>query len=145
MAIARINPLTYYATTDVYSTTIIWSTVELGVGIFCACLPVMRPIVTACAAHIPRVDRKCSQPWFTDASPKQSRGTSFHLKPYGRGSNRLTKVEDEVSFAAAPQMEANATRHDSFGKDRDLEGGYGGDGIAVTTKIEQEFKDMSIG
>lgn len=129
---------------DVYSTTLIWSTVEVGVGIFSACLPVVRPIITAAAVHLPSMIFS-SKPGHTshiDTYPKQSRNIRMNHHG-GRNTARLHEVDDQEPFATDPRMETNVTRHDSFTGDRDMESGLANDSIAVTTKIEQEFNRVS--
>ena len=121
---------------DVYSTTIIWSTVEVGVGIFCACLPVMRPILHALTQYVPKMEAKSSGASSTNF-PKQSHATNFRMKSYRR-SECVSKLDDQEPFATEePQILTSVVRN-SIGEERDVETGYGDHGISVTTKIEQE-------
>ena len=62
------------------------------------------------------------------------------MNHYGRGSTRLTDVDDEEPFATQPQMDVNMTRRDSLSRNRNKGGRFDGEGIAVTTKIEQEVE-----
>ena len=71
-----------------------------------------------------------------------NRATNFRMNQY-RDPSRPSDLDDEEPFANEPQMEVNVTRHDSFNRNRDMEAGYGGNAIAVTTKIEQEVNARS--
>ena len=116
---------------DNYATTIIWSTVEVGVGIFCACLPVMRPIPNAIHAMITR-HRSDSSCLPRHHQPRSRRDT-LRMKSY-RSTGAL---EDSAPFA---QIETSVARN-SQSVEREA-GELGGNGITVSTSINQKITEM---
>ena len=116
---------------DAYATTIIWSTVEVGVGIFCACLPVMRPIFNFLYPVITR-------------SSSDSKGLPRHHQPRSRRDTLRMKsyrssdvLEDRAPFA---QVETSVIRN-SQSDDREGQE-LAGNAITVTTSINQNIMEM---
>ena len=111
---------------DNYATTIIWSTVEVGVGIFCACLPVLRPILNALYSIL---TRQSSDSTCLPRNQPRSRRDTLRMKSY----HSTDALEDRAPFA---QVETSVTRN-SQGAEREA-AEFGGNGITVSTSINQK-------
>ena len=116
---------------DNYATTIIWSTVEVGVGIFCACLPVMRPILNAIHSILTR--HRSDSTCLPRHHQPRSRRDTLRMKSY-RSTGAL---EDSAPFA---QIETSVARN-SQGVEREA-AELGSTGITVSTSIDQKIIDM---
>lgn len=133
----------------VYATTIIWSTVEVGVGILCACLPILRPIINFVFSLTP--SNKPSRDTFQPGK----RGTTLRMKSFHRGHPSMLHkdagIDDRAPFA---YLETSAIRDSNPKVAELLEEGAGGgadggargavagrgpltDSISVVTRIEQ--------
>lgn len=139
---STMQTLTY--STGAYSTTIIWSTVELGVGIFCASLPVMRPILHKLNVYVPTMEGTSTKA-STNTFHRPSHATNFRMRSY-RNSGGWTDADDVNPFAEDEfHTVTQIRRHDSQNRSRslDLESGHAAQSISITTKIEQERDEIS--
>lgn len=112
-----------------YATTIIWSTIEVGIGILCACLPVLRPILGIVLSLRSKLDARSVY------QENSTRKANLHLRSwYGPTCRDPTLEADEKSFFA--QLESSAIRDLNPHANRIPETTEVG--IAVTTRIEQQ-------
>ncbi|KAL2036786.1 hypothetical protein N7G274_010510 [Stereocaulon virgatum] len=117
----------------VFATTIIWSTVEVGVGIFCACLPVLRPIFNSLCPFLTN-SNSCSEGLPRHHQPRSRRDT-LRIKDY-RPSDALG---DRAPFAqVVTSVIRNSQSDDQEGQE------LAGNGITVVTDIKQKIVDMPI-
>ena len=85
-----------------YSTTIVWSTVEVGIGIFCACLPVMRPVLRRLRLYVPTME-STRNPSGSSSYPKSksSRQNNFRManyRPSERQNDWDERTRDDVGL-----------------------------------------------
>ena len=107
---------------DIYATTIIWSTIEVGVGIFCACLPVLRPLLLWARRYDPALlglPRRPSKKGFRRDGG--ARVTKSWPKPFGFG-NSISGIETSAPYSQVEPPSAHGAE------------------IIVTTQIEQEMR-----
>jgi hypothetical protein len=129
VSILRLNALivlskhaddrTYYSAATAY-----WSAIEMNLGIVCASLPALKPLVVKII------------PGFSTRHSSRGYGTNLSgrmVKTYGFGSGGTRGTEDDEVELATKTINANAysskTGQDALGKN-----------IYVTQKVEQHFE-----
>jgi hypothetical protein len=94
----------------------IWSCVEVNVGICCACVPILKPLITTLIPHL-----------LSGRTSRKSRATAYGMNP----------PDSDIALALHSQ---NYRTYAQFDKDCELQAPGAGK-IRVTTAIEQEIDD----
>lgn len=120
-------------TTDAYATTIIWSAIEVGIGILCACLPVLQPILKIALSLASESHARSLY------QMNNNRNAKLPFRSWYKNTYRMTIPEKDARSSFA-QVETNAVRDPDPYANRVPEAAEAR--IAVTTRIEQQIDKL---
>lgn len=113
-----------------YATTIIWSTIEVGIGILCACLPVLQPILKTALSLASKLHARLFDQWNSNHNAKL---------PFRSSTYQISMPEKDTRSSFA-QVETNAIRDPDPYANRMPDADEAR--ITVTTRIELDIDKL---
>ena len=126
---------------DYYGSTVLWSTIEVGVGIICACLPTLQPVVQLIYGKLFgwMLDSSSSEHAKNSARPLQ--GTKFGHATSGNSIGGFRRLDEDFiggrTNGTSNAIWASAGSTDDPAKGLEYKGGE------ISMKVVHALRDVS--